>query len=117
MSDNIENVEIYRNELKTPINADVKELKKLFSSYHDQDCCEDVAADWSPLENMSEEVGVLGTVNEISISSTPEMGFTIFFYNGEIAYGDKKRVGVFIPCHNIQNSYYSDKLNLVIEIE
>lgn len=117
MSDNVENIEIYRKKLMTPVEANVGDIRDWFSDYHEQDCCEDASADWSPLDSMKEEVGWLWKITEVSISTTPDMGFTVFFYNGEEAFGDPKRVGVFIPCYSYNNGYYSDNLTLVVDIE
>ena len=115
--ENIENVEIYRNVLSSPVKADVKELRNMFEDIHFQNCCENVYADFSTLENMQNEVGALWEITEISVSATPKMGFTIFFYNGEISFWDKRRVWVFIPCYDEQNWYYSNDLELKISID
>lgn len=67
--------------------------------YHDSDCCEDVFADFDALKD---EVGIFEhDFNErIQIERVEDSGFRL--------------EGFFVPCYNIQNGYYSDKLELNI---
>lgn len=66
--------------------------------YHDQDCCENVYADWPALRitDIMQKV-----FKEIVIKGVPEIGILIN--------------GYLVPCYNEQNGYYSDELELIIE--
>lgn len=62
---------------------------------HQQDCCEDVYADFTQLlDKVGQEFP------NLHIEEVPNSGFRIG--------------GEFIPCYNSQNGYYNDQLHLVI---
>lgn len=67
-------------------------------TYHDQDCCENVYADWEALDDttFADE-----TFTDVIIEKVPYSGFRIN--------------GYFVPCYNQQNGYYSDELTLFIK--
>ncbi len=73
------------------------------TSYHDQDCCEHVYADFSILKYHAEEL-TGKYVTALIIKGVDGMGFLLCF-------GSK----IFIPCYNSQNGYYSDSLSLKIK--
>jgi hypothetical protein len=65
--------------------------------YHEQDCCEEVYADWKQLEdtNIMER-----EFDDVNIEKVKGSGFRIN--------------GYFVPCYNVQNGYYSSALELHI---
>lgn len=68
-------------------------------AHHEQDCCEEVYADWQQLA----DTGIYEEeFKHIEICGREGFGISI---NGK--YG--------VPCYNIQNGYYSDELKLVIK--
>ena len=115
--ENKENIELYRRKLVTPIIPVEQVLLDFFSSHHQQSCCEDAWADFSPLSTSMEDIKNLEQVTEVSISTTPKMGVVIFFYNGTESFGEPTRIGVFIPCYSKNNGYYSDNLTLIIKLD
>lgn len=78
------------------------------SSYHDQDCCESVYADFSILKYHSDSLKDK-TVNKLIIKSVDKMGFLLCFKMEK-----EKEIKIFIPCYNFQNGYYSSDLKLII---
>lgn len=69
---------------------------------HDQDCCEEVYADWSQLED---QVGIEDAEFglEPEVETVEGSGFRLKDLSGTT---------FFVPCYNIQNGYYSDELSL-----
>lgn len=88
------------------ITYDGKQIS--FSSYHRKDCCENVYADFSRIKYFKDDL-VGKQLSGILLRGIEGMGMLLYFNHG---YGDTK---IFIPCYNIQNGYYSDKLELVIQ--
>ena len=100
---------------------EIKEGKIIFDngyileSYHDQDCCEYVYADFDILEtyNVSIKTGKNIKIKEIDfreklselIEGIEGMGFNIISKIGE---------KFFVPCYNEQNGYYSNELELIL---
>ena len=78
------------------------------STFHEQDCCEHVWADFGVI---SHYVGMIkgSTFDKIIIKAVPEMGILICFIE---AYGHEN---VFVPCYNEQNGQYSSDLELVVD--
>lgn len=82
-------------------------------SYHDQDCCEEVYADFSVLEeyNVSTKTGRKIWIKEIDfeenlrtlIEGVKGVGFNMISKKGE---------KFFVPCYNSQNGFYSSDLEL-----
>ena len=115
------NKEIYKIEIKkvlTSIDATEEKLMMVFddsttiefSSYHEQDCCESVFADFSPLKYHKEQLEGKH-VRELVIKEVSEIGI-LFSY--EMEYTEYAKV--FVPCYNYQNGYYSDDLELLIRV-
>ena len=68
------------------------------SYYHEQECCEDVYADFEALKDTTFENEVI----EIPvIEKVTDKGIRIN--------------GYFVPCYNSQNGYYSNDLSLIIK--
>ena len=70
---------------------------KIFD-YHDQDCCENVYADFEQLKDtdiLEQEF------KDIEIEGVEGSGIRLN--------------GYFIPCYNKQNGYYSSNLEIIIE--
>lgn len=84
--------------LKTSKGRDIK-----LESYHQNDCCEHVFADFSGLKDVKKEI-VGKTFDVMKITGVEGIGFLLHL--------DKK--SFLIPCHNNQNGYYSRNLELKI---
>lgn len=80
-----------------------------FYSYHEQDCCENVYADFKAFDVYKDDL-IKKTVKEIIIKGVKDIGFMICFY-----FDWESSVKVFVPCYNCQNGYYSSNLDLIIE--
>lgn len=84
--------------------------------YHEQDCCENVYADFDMLRNynVSVKTGKNINIKEIEFAETletlvegvAEAGFNIISIIGE---------KFFVPCYNQQNGYYSSDLELILD--
>lgn len=78
--------------------------------YHEQDCCEEVYADFEYIKDYNSIEGNK-TVFDLefnenfieNIELVKGEGFKFFDVNGN---------AIFVPCYNIQNGYYSDYLDL-----
>ncbi len=79
-----------------------------FGSNHDQDCCENVYADFSVLKYVKDII-VGKNITEIVVKAVDEMGFLLDF-----RYNYDSHEKVFIPCYNYQNGYYGSNLELLI---
>lgn len=67
------------------------------TDYHGQDCCEDVYADWSTLEDS----GIMDEISaNVEIEGVKDSGIRINKH--------------FVPCYNKQNGYYSSALEIRI---
>lgn len=83
--------------------------------YHEQDCCENVYADFEILRtyNLSTKTGKTIKIEEIDfeedleklIEGKVEAGFNMISKIGE---------KFFVPCYNEQNGYYSSELELIL---
>lgn len=80
-----------------------------FYTYHDQDCCESVYGDFSPVKYYKDQI-IDKEVTNIVIKSVKGMGFLLCFGKEY-----STNVKIFIACYNVQNGYYSSNLSLVIE--
>lgn len=77
------------------------------SDDHDQDCCENVYADFSSVA--SDYHCLLGQkLSKFKIKKVENMGFLLCFLFGEY---EKK---IFVACYNEQNGYYSSDLDLIV---
>lgn len=84
-------------------------------AFHDQECCEDVYADFSvlPTYNVSNITGKTINIREINFEETLNklvkgiegQGFNLISKIGE---------NFFVPCYNEQNGYYSSDLMLIL---
>lgn len=111
---------IYRKKFEEPSQVSLKvsdnsleiltdEGEIELSDMHEQDCCENVYADWSVAENYKNQLK--GKYSEIDIRGVAEDGFIICI-GGYYATAYTK---IFIPCYNSQNGYYGSGLELVIK--
>lgn len=91
----------------------------IMKSVHDQDCCEEVLADFEYIK----QYNMLGDNHKQTIY---EIEFNENFWERDIQLvkgmgfimiaNDYNRSKVFVPCYNIQNGYYGDSLHLVIKV-
>jgi hypothetical protein len=101
----IESVIINDKEVSSDFTLVLKSGEKIaFSTYHSQDCCESVYADFTVLEYAKKELEGK-KFGSFAITGVDSMGFLLHF-------GDKK---FFIPCYNHQNGYYSSDLHLIVK--
>lgn len=86
------------------------------STHHDQDCCESVRGEFSVFKHYVDEILKMKKIDNIRIKGVEGEGFVIFLESGYDSYSSyyENKVGVFVPCYNEQNGYYSDKLELII---
>lgn len=74
-------------------------------TFHPQDCCENVYAEWNNFDTESDYLpyGSVPTIEETKkyLELVRGNGFRLFYQ--------------FIPCYNEQNGYYSDELYLTIK--
>lgn len=122
------NQELFKQEInqqitsvKTGENGLVLKLAETtltFTHEHEQDCCENVFADFSPMEDHADQLDNK-FLAELIIKGVDEMGFLLCFIlkqNEDNHDYTRESLKVFIPCYNEQNGYYSDDLTLVIEL-
>jgi len=102
----------------------IKEIKEegivfdngyILEYYHEQDCCENVYADFEMLKeyNVSTVTGKSIKIKEIDfeeslihlVQGVKEVGFNMISKIGE---------KFFVPCYNSQNGYYSGNLELIL---
>ena len=84
---------------------------KILESYHDQDCCEEVYADWENMQIMGKSeknfvyAADLDFFENIFMSIVPieDLGFYIV---------TKQGICILVSCYNYQNGYYSSDLSL-----
>lgn len=89
------------------------DTKITLSAEHKQDCCEKVYAEFDIMEYHKKDICnyYYNYYNSLTILSCEGMGIILDFKKNDFS---KK---ILIPCHNEQNGYYSDKLDLKIIIE
>lgn len=111
----MENKELYKVELGREKITDVIVTDELVTikygtdevsieSYHDQDCCESVYADFEVLKYHTKDI-IGHSPDNLILKGVPEMGFLLCIAKEKI----------FIPCYNCQNGYYSSDLALKIK--
>ena len=69
--------------------------------HHEQDCCENVYADLSALEDTGFETDGNLTLNNLHISLVKGYGVKINSYG--------------IPCYNEQNGYYDSSITVIVK--
>lgn len=94
-------------------------------SYHEQNCCENVYADWLANSDwLANEVWLdeekdTGYDNSENIESLyfefiKDFGFKLYFVTQDDYYPTHAEKLLTVPCYNEQNGYYSDNLSLTI---
>lgn len=80
---------------------------------HEQDCCESVFADFSMLSdyNISPKTGKIISIYKIDFEETLAKLIEPIENEG-FCLQSKKGEKFFVPCHDIQNGYYSNNLTL-----
>jgi len=75
--------------------------------YHSQECCEEVYADFSALNDtdFKEQMKKIKPTFDQVVNSIEKLSYGF------------RVMGYFIPCYDIQNGYYSSKLELIITCE
>ena len=113
MNKTLETIEIEPSKLKD-INVDGDGVTLTFDndvvvleSYHDQDCCEHVYADFSIMDLYIKQLKA--EYKKIVIKGVEGIGILVCFQE---EYGSTEKV--LVPCYNSQNGYYSDDLTLSI---
>jgi len=118
------NESIQEIKFKEPKNANLKIEEEYIEIcgikieyYHEQDCCENVYADFSVLNYYKEQIKEFPGIKMIEIKKVKDQGFIIFLTSSERGSEDLgKRLGILINCYNEQNGYYSDTLKIRIHI-
>lgn len=75
--------------------------------YHEQSCCENVYADFNAIKDYN-TLGKNADKTVFDIDFDENLIATIEILKGE----GFKFNGIFVPCHNEQNGYYSSNLKL-----
>ena len=78
------------------------------SSYHEQDCCERVYADW---EGLLHAVDDIGGFHKITFLTVQNIGVMLEFYHVHDIIPKK----VLVNCYDDQNGYYSSELLLNVK--
>lgn len=83
---------------------------------HYQDCCECVYADFDILKDYNLSTVTGKTINIYEIDFAEDIENYIERVEGA-GFNIVSRIGekFFVPCYNIQNGYYSDYLELIIQ--
>jgi hypothetical protein len=86
-----------------------------FSGNHTQECCEDVAFDFDeiPIEQLQQLKGLF--ITDVIVGANQDGGVLIRFVTNEpdSMFPDEfVSHAILVGCHNIQNGYYSDKLDM-----
>lgn len=88
----------------------------LLGAFHEQDCCENVYADFGYLKNYNILPHTGETISIYNVEFDEDIENHIQGLQGEgfnlIAKDESKW---FVPCHNEQNGYYSSNLTLVVK--
>ena len=84
---------------------------KFLEDYHEQDCCEQVYADWENMQIMGEReknyvnAADLDFFDNILESIVPIEGLGFYIVT-------KQGICILVSCYNCQNGYYSSELAL-----
>lgn len=82
----------------------------IISTYHSQDCCESVSGDFGSLVDLKDKIKTVKEINSVRIEAVENEGFVIFLNEGY------RKLGLFVPCRNSQNGYYSNALSLNVSL-
>lgn len=94
-----------------PLPMNYEDVIEMFSSKHQQDCCEYHYLDFEWKKEEFETVkSILSKVDKIDIKWTPWMGITLRMYDWE------KDFWFFIPWRSDNNWYYSENLQLIVTL-
>lgn len=101
---------------------EIKENKIIFDneyeleSYHEQDCCEHVYADFEVLKDYNVSTKTGKTINIKDIDFEEHLEYLIQGIENE-GFNMISKIGekFFIPCYNSQNGYYSSELELILK--
>ena len=101
---------------------EIKEDKIIFDngyeleSYHEQDCCEHVYADFEILKDYNVSTKTGKTINIEDIDFEEHLEYLIQGIENE-GFNMISKIGekFFIPCYNSQNGYYSSELELILK--
>ena len=97
------------------VNIKLKNKDIILSTYHEQDCYENVYADFSVIKYYKDII-VGKKLGDLTIKAVPEMGFLLCFEEKETHLWYENFIcKIFIPCYNEQNGYYSSELSLIID--
>lgn len=91
------------------ISFEVNSIKHEIGTDHDQDCCEHVFGDFSNFKYHKDEIEK-NYYKSLTVFAVPNMGVVI-------AFDDYAPAKVLVPCYNNQNGFYSDNLQLYINID
>lgn len=101
---------------------EIKEDKIIFDngyeleSYHEQDCCEHVYADFEILKDYNVSTKTGKTINIKDIDFEEHLEYLIQGIENEgFNMISKIEEKFFIPCYNSQNGYYSSELELILK--
>ena len=85
-------------------------------SYHEQDCCEHVYADFEVLKDYNVSTKTGKTINIKDIDFEEHLEYLIQGIENE-GFNMISKIGekFFIPCYNSQNGYYSSELELILK--
>lgn len=95
-------------------NDDSKgEINFLLIGYHQQDCCENVFAEFACVSHIDFTAKCEDNVfTGIEFRKVADVGFLIEFMHTEDYYGNMHKY--LVPCYNSQNGYYSSELILQV---
>lgn len=110
----IQFMEIYRHQFPEPKVASEFKITDYISDYHSQDCCESVYIDFEHLDTFRNQIDELWEIVGITINVVTWEWITVFLYS-DMDEKTERRMGIFLACRNVQNWYYSDALELVIQ--
>lgn len=108
----LESEVFYTKVLNTKLDAKTFNITDYVEWYHNQDCCENVYIDFEHIDTYRNMIDAIGIIYKIELATAPEDWFIFYIYNDEDV-----RYGIYLPCRNCQNWYYSDDLELILKID
>ena len=110
MSNTSDNVLIDTLYSAPSLPMDYNKVFWMFSSHHDQDCCEWHEIDFSSTPNEFETASqFLTKVDRIDISWVDGMGLNFRMYDGD------KEFCIFCPWRGSNNGYYGSNITLIFD--